>query len=130
MTRSHPPMPPAVTPAAAENPLLVASTLPFQAPPFDKIKDADYQPAFEEGMQQHLAEIETIADNPAAPTFDNTIVAMERSGALLTRVAKVFFGLAQANTNDDAAEDPGRTSRPSSPRTRTRSISIRSSSRA
>lgn len=90
----------AVTPAAAENPLLVASTLPFQAPPFDKIKDADYLPAFEEGMKQHLAEVRKIADNPEPPTFDNTIVAMETTGETLGRVAHIFFGLVQADTND------------------------------
>jgi peptidyl-dipeptidase Dcp len=90
-----------VTPAASENPLLVASTLPFQAPPFDKIKDADYLPAFEEGMKQHLAEVRKIADNPEPATFDNTIVAMEKTGATLNRVAHVFFGLVQADTNDE-----------------------------
>lgn len=91
---------PAVTPAATENPLLAASTLPFQAPPFDKIKDADYLPAFEEGMKQHLAEVRKIADNPEPATFDNTIVAMEKTGETLGRVAHIFFGLVQADTND------------------------------
>src|SRR5690606_38595950 len=90
----------AVTPATADNPLLAASTLPFQAPPFDKIEDADFLPAFEEGMKQHLAEIRKIADNPEPATFDNTIVAMEESGETLGRVARVFFGLVQADTND------------------------------
>ena len=89
-----------VTPAPAENPLLTASTLPFQAPPFDKIQDSDFMPAFEEGMKQHLAEIRKIADNPEPPTFANTIEAMERSGETLGRVAHVFFGLVQADTND------------------------------
>ncbi|CTP86539.1 dipeptidyl carboxypeptidase [Xanthomonas translucens pv. arrhenatheri] len=87
------------TPAAA-NPLLSASTLPFQAPPFDKIKDADYLPAFEEGMKQHLAEIRKIADNAEPATFANTIEAMERSGETLNRVSRIFFGLVQADTND------------------------------
>ncbi|TQV17354.1 dipeptidyl carboxypeptidase II, partial [Xanthomonas perforans] len=93
---------PAPAPAAdaASNPLLTASTLPFQAPPFDKIKDADYLPAFEEGMRQHLADIRKIADNPQAPTFDNTIEAMERGGETLTRVSRIFFGLVQADTSD------------------------------
>ncbi|WP_369935759.1 peptidyl-dipeptidase Dcp [Xanthomonas tesorieronis] len=85
---------------AAANPLLSASTLPFQAPPFDKIKDADYQPAFEEGMKQHLAEIRKIADNAEPATFANTIEAMERSGETLNRVQRIFFGLVQADTND------------------------------
>ena len=86
--------------APAANPFFKASTLQYQAPPFDKITDADFQPAMEEGMKQQLAEIEKIAEQSAAPTFANTIEAMERSGALLTRVNKVFFALAQANTNE------------------------------
>jgi peptidyl-dipeptidase Dcp len=91
---------PGAATAAAENPFFTASTLPFQAPPFDKIKDADFQPAFDEGMKQQLAEVGRIADQAEAATFDNTIVAMERTGALLTRVSKVFFSLSQANTNE------------------------------
>ena len=86
--------------ASAANPFFKASTLQYQAPPFDKIGDADFQPAIEEGMKQQLAEIEKIAGQSAAPTFANTVEAMERSGALLTRVGKVFYALAQANTND------------------------------
>jgi len=85
--------------SAAANPFFEESTLPFHAPPFDKIKDTDYQPALEEGMKRQLAEIEVIANNAEPPTFDNTVVAMERSGALLTRVSHVFFGLTQADTN-------------------------------
>ncbi|WP_372382748.1 peptidyl-dipeptidase Dcp [Xanthomonas sp. NCPPB 1068] len=85
---------------AAPNPLLTASTLPFQAPPFDKIKDSDYLPAFEEGMRLHLAEVRKIADNSEPPTFDNTIEALERSGETLTRVSRIFFGLVQADTSD------------------------------
>ncbi|PSD21634.1 dipeptidyl carboxypeptidase II, partial [Stenotrophomonas maltophilia] len=92
---------PAQQPAeASTNPLLSASTLPFQAPPFDKIKDSDYLPAFEEGMRQHLADVRKIADSSEPATFDNTIVAMERSGETLTRVSRIFFGLVQADTND------------------------------
>lgn len=83
------------------NPFAAASTLLYQAPPFDKIHDADYQPALEEGMKQQIAEIEKIASDPSPAAFENTIVAMERTGALLTRVAKVFFALTQSNTNDD-----------------------------
>ena len=86
--------------AAGENPFFHASTLPFQAPPFDRISDADFQPAIEEGMRQQLAEVDSIANQSAPATFDNTIVAMERSGTLLTRVSRVFFALTQANTND------------------------------
>src|SRR5206468_2565941 len=68
--------------------------------PFDRIHDADYQPAVEEGMRRQLAEVEGIASDTAAPSFDNTIVALERSGALLTRAFKVFIAMTQANTDD------------------------------
>jgi peptidyl-dipeptidase Dcp len=81
------------------NPFFAPSTLPFQAPPFDKIKDEDFQPAIEAGMAQEEAEIEAIANNPDAPTFDNTIVALEKSGQLLERVDAVFGGVTGANTN-------------------------------
>lgn len=87
------------TVTASVNVFFNASTLQFQAPPFDRITDSDYQPAIEEGMKRNLAEIEKIANQTAAPNFENTIVAMERSGDLLTRVTKVFFNLAQSNTN-------------------------------
>ncbi|MEG8042245.1 hypothetical protein QP164_05415 [Sphingomonas sp. LR59] len=82
------------------NPLTVPSTLPFQAPRFDQITDADYQPALEQGMAEQIAEMRKIADNPAAPTFANTIEAMERSGRTLDRASQAFFGVSQANTND------------------------------
>jgi len=82
------------------NPFYAESTLPFQAPPFDKIKDSDYEPAIDAGMAQARAENEAIANSAAAPTFENTIVAMEKSGQLLTRVTQVFFGITSANTND------------------------------
>ena len=81
------------------NPFFAPSTLPFQAPPFDKIKDEDYQPAIEAGMAQELAEMQAIADNPAPPTFDNTFVAMEKGGRLLQRAMAAFSGVAGANTN-------------------------------
>ena len=94
-------IPDAAAPAVATtNPLLTASPLPFEAPPFDRIRNADYQPAIEEGMRQHRAEVEAIANQSAPPTFDNTIVAMERSGAPLTRATKTFFNIVAANTND------------------------------
>lgn len=86
---------------SSENPFASASTLLYQAPPFNKIHDSDYKPAMEEGMRLQLAEIGKIASNPEPATFDNTIVAMERSGELLTRVASVFFSMTSANTNDD-----------------------------
>ncbi|MGH8031164.1 MAG: peptidyl-dipeptidase Dcp [Luteimonas sp.] len=88
------------TPAATDNPLLVASTLPFQAPPFDKITDAHYLPAFEQGMTEHLAEIRSIADSAEPATFANTIEAMERTGVTLSRVSRIFFGVVLADTND------------------------------
>ncbi|MGB2622990.1 MAG: peptidyl-dipeptidase Dcp [Candidatus Acidiferrum sp.] len=81
------------------NPFYAPSTLPFHAPPFDKIKDADYQPAIEAGMAQELSEIEAIADNPAPPTFENTIVAMEKTGQLLQRALAAFGAVTGANTN-------------------------------
>jgi peptidyl-dipeptidase Dcp len=82
------------------NPFLAASTLPFQAPPFDKITDADYQPAIEEGMRQQIAEVDKIANDPAPPTFENTYVALEKTGTLLYRVMAVFNGVSGANTDD------------------------------
>ena len=84
----------------AANPFANPSPLFDQAPPFDRIHDADYQPALEEGMRRQLAEIAAIARDSAAPTFDNTILAMERSGALLRRVSKVFSAITSANTDD------------------------------
>jgi peptidyl-dipeptidase Dcp len=81
------------------NPFYKASALPFHAPPFDKIKDQDYQPAIEAGMAEQLREMNKIAANPAAPTFENTLVAMERSGRLLARASAAFGGVTQANIN-------------------------------
>jgi peptidyl-dipeptidase Dcp len=83
----------------ASNPFAKPSTLPFQAPRFDQIKDSDYQPAIEAGIAEQSAEIARIANNKAAPTFDNVIGAMERSGRLLDRVTAAFFGVVQANTD-------------------------------
>jgi peptidyl-dipeptidase Dcp len=96
---------PAAQPAAAAqagraNPLLAPSKLVFQAPPFDLIKDEDFSPAFAEGMRQQDAEVAVIANNPAAPTFDNTLAALERSGQTLSRVQMDFNALTSANTND------------------------------
>ncbi|HEX5435447.1 MAG TPA: M3 family metallopeptidase, partial [Candidatus Angelobacter sp.] len=82
-----------------DNPFYAPSTLPFHAPPFDKIKDEDYQPAIEAGIAEQLKETRAIADNPSAPTFDNTIVAMEKTGQLLTRAQETFFAVVSANTN-------------------------------
>ncbi|MEO7102592.1 MAG: peptidyl-dipeptidase Dcp [Gemmatimonadaceae bacterium] len=90
----------ATPPVSRENPFFTRSSLPFEAPPFDKIQNGDYQPALDSGMKAQLAEVRTIADNPAAPTFDNTFVALEKSGVLLNRVSMVFNGVTGANTND------------------------------
>jgi peptidyl-dipeptidase Dcp len=84
----------------ASNPFAAPSTLPYQTPDFSRIHNSDYEPAFNAGMAQQIAEIDVIANNPAAPTFDNTIIELEKSGALLTRVSKVFNALTGANTND------------------------------
>ena len=96
-----------------DNPFYAASTLPYQAPPFDKIKDTDFEPALEAGMAEQLKEVEAIANNPAPPTFENTLVALEKTGQLYERVQEVFDGLTQANTNAtldkvDAIESPKR----------------------
>ncbi|HWG10003.1 MAG TPA: peptidyl-dipeptidase Dcp [Rhodanobacteraceae bacterium] len=91
---------PASTADIKSNPFYNASTLPFQAPPFDKIKDADYQPAIDEGMRQQIVEIDAIANSSDAPTFDNTIVAMEKSGQMVNRVMNTFSAVAGANTDD------------------------------
>lgn len=84
----------------ASNPFAQPSKLPFGYPMFDQIKNEDYAPAFAEGMRINAAEIEAIANNPKPATFDNTIVALEKSGQLLSRVSSVFGNLSGANTND------------------------------
>ncbi|TCD05574.1 M3 family peptidase [Erythrobacteraceae bacterium CFH 75059] len=76
------------------------STLPMRAPDFRQIRDEEFLPAFDTAMRAHNVEIARIRDNPAAPTFDNTIVALETSGQMLNRVAAVFFALTGAHTND------------------------------
>ncbi|MFY9854488.1 MAG: dipeptidyl carboxypeptidase II, partial [Terracidiphilus sp.] len=81
------------------NPFCAPSTLPFHAPPFDKIKDSDYQPAIEAGIAQKIEETRAIADNLAAPTFENTFVALEKSGRLIDRVMGVFNEVTGANIN-------------------------------
>lgn len=81
------------------NPLLQPSELPYGTANFDEIEDSDFQPAMEKGMEEQLEEIRDIANNSEAPTFENTLVAMERSGQTLSRVYRVFNLLASANTN-------------------------------
>ncbi|HEY4081850.1 MAG TPA: M3 family metallopeptidase [Burkholderiaceae bacterium] len=81
------------------NPLLKPSTLPFQYPAFDQIQDSDFAPAFDQGMREHLAEVDKIANNPAAPTLENTLVALEKSGKLLSRATNVLFNLIATDNN-------------------------------
>lgn len=84
----------------ADNPFAKPSTLPYQLPPFDKIKNEHFGPALEAGMEEQIREVEAIANNPQKPTFENTIVALEKSGDLLTRANYVFANLTSSNTND------------------------------
>ena len=87
--------------AMADNPFRQPSTLPYRLPPFDKIGDSDYVPAFEAGMREQREEVATIARNPQPADFQNTIVALERSGQLLDRVSTVFSNLNGSNTNPE-----------------------------
>ena len=115
-TKGQPAQKAAAEKAAAfgpENPFYATSPLPYHAPQFDRIKDADYQPALEAGMAAQLKEVVAIANDPAAPTFENTLVALERSGQLYARVAQVFDAVTQANSNPtlekvDEVESPKR----------------------
>jgi peptidyl-dipeptidase Dcp len=88
-------------PLAADNPFATPSSLPLQYPPFDRIHDADFRPAFEAGMDAQRAEIDAIAHDPDAPTIDNTLIAMERSGRLLSRVSIVFSNVRAADTDPE-----------------------------
>ena len=85
----------------ADNPFFATSDLPYQLPPFDLIELEHYRPAFERGMSEQRAEVEAIATNPEPPTFENTVVALERSGSTLQRVAAVFFNQASSDTNEE-----------------------------
>ncbi|MCC5852318.1 MAG: M3 family metallopeptidase [Alkalimonas sp.] len=87
-----------------ENPFFQPFALQYGAPDFRLIEDEHFLPAFEKGMAQHMAEIDAIANNPEAPTFENTIVAMERSGELLTRVSRVFSNLSGTDSNEKRRE--------------------------
>jgi peptidyl-dipeptidase Dcp len=97
MTHDSPAAQPGLT---ASNPFAAVSPLPLHYPQFDRIRDTDFSPAFDAGMAEQLAEVRAIADNPAAPTFDNTMVALERSGQVLDRAQTVFYNLVGADTND------------------------------
>ena len=83
----------------ADNPLLTESSLPYHVPPFDKIKDEHFAPAIEAGMRDQLKEVEAVANDSEKPTFDNTIVALERTGRLLDRAQRTFSNLNACNTN-------------------------------
>ena len=85
----------------AQNPFFEKYNTPHGTVPFDKIKTEHYEPAIREGIRQHIAEINAITDNPEVPTFDNTLLAYEKSGDLLNRVVTVFSNLRSAETNDD-----------------------------
>ncbi|NCD15368.1 MAG: peptidase M3, partial [Bacteroidia bacterium] len=74
---------------------------PYGAPPFDQITVEDYVPAFEAGMAQQVEEIDAIVNNPEAPTFENTVLALDNSGAVLNRVSMVFYGLEGTDTNEE-----------------------------
>lgn len=87
-----------------ENPLFSEFDTPFQVPPFDKIKEEHYLPAFKEGMEQGNMEIDAIVNNPEAPTFENTIEAVESTGSLLRKVGNVFYVLNGSMTNDNMQE--------------------------
>lgn len=86
---------------SAMNPFFASSTLPYQAPQFDAINDSHYRPAFDEALKRKRQEIADIANNPAAATFDNTFVALEKSGEMLSRVNAVFFAMAASRSNDE-----------------------------
>ena len=88
-----------MTADAASNPLLGRWPGPFGLPPFARIEDKHYEPAFKTTLSEHKAEIKAIADNPAKPTFGNTIAALEKAGANLNRVCDVFFNLTGSDTN-------------------------------
>jgi peptidyl-dipeptidase Dcp len=92
---------PAASDPMKDNPLLSESTLPFRFPRFDAIRNEHFAPAFEQGMAEHAKEIEGIAKSPEKPSFENTIVAMEKAGQLLSRTSRVFFSLSSANTNPE-----------------------------
>src|SRR5881275_1341421 len=81
------------------NPLLTESSLPYHVPPFDRIKDEHFEPAIEAGMREELNEVEAVANNSEKPIFDNTIVALERTGRLLDRAERTFENLNACNTN-------------------------------
>src|SRR5687767_9753601 len=93
--------PPAVTSPMKDNPLFSESTLPFQYPRFDALRNEHFAPAFEAGMAEHRREIDLVAKSAEPPSFENTIVAMEKAGRLLSRTSRAFFNLVGANANPE-----------------------------
>ncbi|WP_033288049.1 M3 family metallopeptidase [Amycolatopsis jejuensis] len=87
-----------------DNPFAAPSDLPYELPPFDRIAEAHFRPGFEAGLAEHAADVERIADNAEEPTFDNTIAALERAGALLDRVSGTFFNIVGSNATDEIQE--------------------------
>lgn len=85
---------------SVNNPFFEISLLPYQAPRFDEINDSHYRPAFDEALRQKRADVDAIVAQTAAPNFDNTVLALEKSGAMLSRVSSVFFAMTSAHTND------------------------------
>ena len=83
-----------------KNPFYTSYETDFEVPPFSDIKNEHFLPAFEKGMKEHNLEINAIIENENSPTFENVIIALERSGSLLNKVSSVFFNLSGSNTND------------------------------
>jgi peptidyl-dipeptidase Dcp len=98
-TEQQPPQPQLMKKAAEDNPFFSAFNTPFQVPPFDKIKEKHYLPAFKEGIKRQKKEIEAIVNNPEPPTFANTIEALDRSGSLVRDVDNIFSAIKSANTS-------------------------------
>ncbi|MEO6925208.1 MAG: dipeptidyl carboxypeptidase II, partial [Rhodanobacter sp.] len=96
----HPAQANAVMTNATSNPFFAESTLPLHYPAFDRIKDADFAPGFDRGMANQLKEVDVIAQRAEPPTFDNTLIALERSGQILTRTSTVFFSLVGVENSD------------------------------
>ena len=85
---------------SGENPLLTEYDTPFGTPPFDRIRPEHYLPAFEAAIAEARAETDSIRNNPAAPTFENTVEALERKGEWLSNVSSIFFNLLEAETSE------------------------------
>jgi peptidyl-dipeptidase Dcp len=100
-SQTVPNSPPATQPMTADNPFAKQSTLPYRLPPFDRIHDADFRPAFQSGMAEERKEIDAIDRNAAPATLENTVVALEKGGQLLERVGNVFFNLNSSHTNPE-----------------------------